>query len=161
MKVFKWLGIVAAVYVVLVVLFETVLLGYNQPSFEDEGGCSGFGQGCGIPMIVITTTDDKGQSSDRKLARFNSADGKIYVSAHHWTRGWYKEAIKNPNVKGTIDGEVKDYVAVSVEGDEFEMVDRGFPLRLPVRIMMGFPPKRQILRLDSRVNPEAPFEKTE
>ena len=46
MKVFKWLGIVAAVYVVLVVLFETVLLGYNQPSFEDEGGCSGLGQGC-------------------------------------------------------------------------------------------------------------------
>ena len=151
MKVFKWLGIVAAVYVVLVVLFETVLLGYNQPSFEDEGGCSGFGQGCGIPMIVITTTDDKGQSSDRMLARFNSTDGKIYVSAHHWPRSWYKEAIKNPNVKGEIDGEVKDYVAVPVEGDEFEMVARGFPLRLPAKIMMGFPPKRQILRLDPNV----------
>ena len=151
MKVFKWLGIVAAVYVVLVVLFETVLLGYNQPSFEDEGGCSGFGQGCGIPMIVITTTDDKGQSSDRMLARFNSTDGKIYVSAHHWPRSWYKEAIKNPNVKGEIDGEVKDYVAVPVEGDEFEMVARGFPLSLPVKIMMGFPPKRQILRLDPNV----------
>jgi len=27
--------------------------------------------------------------------------------------------------------------------------------------MMGFPPKRQILRLDFRVNPEALFEKTE
>ena len=151
MKVFKWLGIVAAVYVVLVVLFETVLLGYNQPSFEDEGGCSGFGQGCGIPMIVITTTDDKGQSSDRMLARFVSTDGKIYVSAHHWTRGWYKEAIKNPNVKGEIQGEVKDYVALPVEGDEFEMVALGFPLPLPAKIMMGFPPKRQILRLDPNV----------
>ena len=151
MKVFKWLGIVVAVYIVLVVLFESVLLGYNQPSFEDEGGCSGLGQGCGIPMIVITTTDDKGQSSDRMLARFNSTDGKIYVSAHHWTRGWHKEAIKNPNVKGEIDGEVKDYVAVSVEGDEFEMVARGFPLPLPAKIMMGFPPKRQILRLDPNV----------
>ena len=149
MKVFKWLGVLGLVYIVLVFLFETVLLGYNQPSFEDEGGCSGFGQDCGIPMIVITTTDDKGQSSDRMLARFNSTDGKIYVSAHHWPRSWYKEAIKNPNVKATIDGEVKDYVAVPVEeGDEFEMVDRGFPLRLPVKIMMGFPPKRQILRLD-------------
>ena len=100
-------------------------------------------------MIVITTTDDKGQSSDRMLARFNSTDGKIYVSAHHWPRIWYKEAIKNPNVKGEIDGEVKDYVAVPVEGDEFEMVARGFPLRLPVKIMMGFPTTRQILRLDS------------
>ena len=152
MKVFKLLGITGLVYIVLVVLFETVILGYNQPSFEDEGGCSGFGQDCGIPMIVITTTDDKGQSSDRMLARFNSADGKIYVSAHHWPRGWYKEAIKNHDVKGTIDGEVKDYLAVPVEGEEFEMVARGFPLRLPVKIMMGFPPKRQILRLDPLEN---------
>ena len=151
MKVFKWFGIVALVYIVFVGLFESVFLGYYQPSFEDEEGCSGLGQGCGIPMILITTTDDKGQSSDRMLARFISTDGKIYVSAHHWTRGWYKEAIKNPNVKGEIDGEVKDYVAVPVEGDEFEMVARGFPLRLPVKIMMGFPPKRQILRLDPNV----------
>ena len=151
MKVFKWLGIVAAVYVVLVVLFETVLLGYNQPSFEDPEGCSSLGEDCGIPMILITTIDDKGQSTDRMLARFVSTDGKIYVSAHHWPRSWYKEAIKNPNVKGEIDGEVKDYVAVPVEGEEFEMVARGFPLRLPVKIMMGFPPKRQILRLDPNV----------
>ena len=153
MKVFKWLGVLGLVYIVLVFLFETVFLGYNQPSFEDEGGCSSFGQGCGIPMIVITTTDDKGQSSDRMLARFNSTDGKIYVSAHHWPRGWYKEAIKNPNVKATINGEVKEYLAVPVEGGkEFAMVDRGFPLRLPVKIMMGFPPKRQILRLDPLEN---------
>ncbi|GIT60457.1 MAG: hypothetical protein Ct9H300mP20_02840 [Gammaproteobacteria bacterium] len=104
-------------------------------------------------MIVITTTDDKGQLTDRMLARFNSTDGKIYVSAHHWPRGWYKEAIKNPNVKGTIDGEVKDYLAVPVEGDEFEMVVRGFPPYVfPVKIMMGFPPKRQILRLDPLEN---------
>ena len=153
MRVFKWLGVLGLVYIFLVFLFETILLGYNQPSFEDEGGGSGFGQGCGIPMIVITTTDDKGQLTARMLARFNSTDGKIYVSAHHWPRGWYKEAIKNPNVKGTIDGEVKDYVAVPIEeGDEFEMVARGFPLRLPVKIMMGFPPKRQILRLDPLEN---------
>ena len=39
-----------------------------------------------------------------------------------------------------------------VEGDEFEMVARGFQLRLPVKIMMGFPPKRQILRLDPLEN---------
>tara|TARA_B100000686_G_scaffold64932_1_gene69767 strand:+ start:34624 stop:35073 length:450 start_codon:yes stop_codon:yes gene_type:complete len=148
MKAFKWLGYLGLVYIVLVFLFETVILGYNQPSFEDEGGCSEFGQGCGIPMIIITTTDEKGQSSDRMLARFTSADGKIYVSAHHWPRSWYKEAVKNPNVKGTINGEVRDYVAVPVEGEEFDMVDRGFPLRLPVKIMMGFPPERQILRLD-------------
>ena len=59
-----------------------------------------------------------------------------------------QEAIRNPNVEGTVNGEVRDYLAVPVEGEEFDMVDRGFPLRLPVRIMMGFPPERQILRLD-------------
>ena len=79
-------------------------------------------------MIIIKTTDDKGQSTDRMLARFNSTDGGIYVSAHHWPRNWYKEAVKNPNVKGTINGEVRDYLAVPVEGEEFDMVDRGFPL---------------------------------
>ncbi|GIT60458.1 MAG: hypothetical protein Ct9H300mP20_02850 [Gammaproteobacteria bacterium] len=47
MRVFKWLGVLGLIYIVLVFLFETVLFGYNQPSFEDEGGCSGFGQGCG------------------------------------------------------------------------------------------------------------------
>lgn len=148
MKALRWFGYAGLIYVILVILFETLFLGYNQPSFEDEGGCSGFGQGCGIPMIIIKTTDDKGQSTDRMLARFNSTDGGIYVSAHHWPRNWYKEAVKNPNVKGTINGEVRDYLAVPVEGEEFDMVDRGFPLRLPVKIMMGFPPKRQILRLD-------------
>jgi len=148
MKALRWFGYAGLIYVILVILFETLFLGYNQPSFEDEGGCSGFGQDCGIPMIIIKTTDDKGQSTDRMLARFNSTDGGIYVSAHHWPRNWYKEAVKNPNVKGTINGEVRDYLAVPVEGEEFDMVDRGFPLRLPVKIMMGFPPKRQILRLD-------------
>ncbi|HIO43100.1 MAG TPA: hypothetical protein EYN33_03695 [Gammaproteobacteria bacterium] len=151
MKVFKWLGIVVGVYVVFVLLFESVFLGYYQPSFEDPEGCSSLGEDCGIPMILITTIDDKGQSTDRMVARFVSTDGKIYVSAHHWTRGWYKEAIKNPNVKGEIQGEVKDYVALPVEGDEFEMVALGFPLPLPAKIMMGFPPKRQILRLDPNV----------
>ena len=153
MRVFKWLGVLGWMYIVLGVWVETGVLGYNQPSCEDEGGCSDCGQDCGRPMIVITTTEDKGQSSDRMLARFNSTDGKIYVSAHHWPRSWYKEAIKNPNVKGEIDGEVKDYVAVPVEGDEFEMVARGFPLRLPVKIMMGFPPKRQICLLYTSPSP--------
>ena len=106
MKVLKWLGIVVGVYVVFVLLFESVFLGYYQPSFEDPEGCSSLGEDCGIPMILITTIDDKGQSTDRMVARFVSTDGKIYVSAHHWTRGWYKEAIKNPNVKGEIQGEV-------------------------------------------------------
>ena len=109
MKVFKWLGIVAVVYVVFVLLFESVFLGMYQPSFEDPEGCSNAdGQNplrsdCGIPMIVITTTDDKGESNNTMVARFIT-EGKLYVSAHHWTRGWYKAALKNTNVRGEIQG---------------------------------------------------------
>ena len=143
MKAFKWLGIVGVVYVIFVVLFESVFLGMNQPSFEDSDGG-------GIPMLVITTTDDRGESRDRMLARFET-DGKLYVSAHHWTRGWYKEARKNPNVRIEIHGKVADYIAVPVEGEEFESVAAEHPLPLPARFLMGFPPPREILRLDSRV----------
>ena len=156
MKAFKWLGIVGVVYVIFVVLFESVFLGMYQPSFEDPEGCSNedgqktLRRECGIPMIVITTTDDKGESRDRMLARFET-DGKLYVSAHHWTRGWYKAARKNPNVSIEIHGKVVDYIAVPVEGEEFERVAAEHPLPLPARFLMGFPPPRQILRLDSRV----------
>ena len=153
MKVFKWLGIVAVVYVIFVLLFESVFLGMYQPSFEDPDGCSNAdgqnppGRDCGIPMIVITTTDDKGESNNTMVARFIT-EGKLYVSAHHWTRGWYKAALKNPNVRGEIQGNVEDYIAVSVEGEEFELVAAGYPLPFPARFLMGFPPPRQILRLD-------------
>ena len=76
MKVFKWLGIVAVVYVIFVLLFESVFLGMYQPSFESSEGCSNadgqktLRRDCGIPMIVITTTDDKGESNNTMVARF-------------------------------------------------------------------------------------------
>ena len=140
MKALKWLGIVAAVYVSFVVVFETGYLGMYQPSFEDSG----------IPMLVLTTTDDSGKSRDRMLARMET-NGKLYVSAHHWPRGWYKRALKNPNVRIKIHDMVSDYIAVPVDGEEFERVATEHPLPLPVRFLMGFPPPREILRLDSRV----------
>ncbi len=140
MKALKWLGIVAAFYVSFVVVFETGYLGIYQPSFEDSG----------IPMLVLTTTDDSGKSRDRMLARMET-DGKLYVSAHHWPRGWYKRALKNPNVRIKIHDMVSDYIAVPVDGEEFERVATEHPLPLPVRFLMGFPPPREILRLDSRV----------
>ena len=156
MKALKWLGSIVLVYVIFVLLFESVLLGYYQPNLEDPDGCSimegqkTMGRECGIPMIVITTKDDKGESNDTMVARFIT-DGKLYVSAHHWTRGWYKAARKNPNVRGEIQGNVGDYIAVPVEGEEFERVAAEHPLPLPVRFLMGFPPPRQILRLDPRL----------
>ena len=131
------LGVVAAVYVLFVVLFETVYLGHFQPSFEEAG----------IPMLVITTRTPSGESQERMLARLE-IDDQIYVSAHHWPRGWYKRAVKNPEVRVEIDGVTDDYLAVPVEGEEFERVDAAVPLGFGVRFLMGFPPERDILRLD-------------
>ena len=153
MKVLKIAGIVGLVYLVFVLKFETIVLGIYQPSFEDPGGCAieegrkTLRSNCGIPMIKITTFDNKGESSDRMLARFRT-DGRLYVSAHHWTRGWYKAALKNPNVQGEISGQVQDYIATPIEGEEFEKVSAENPIPTMVWVMMGMPPKRQILRLD-------------
>ncbi len=137
MKVLKWVGVVVAVYVGFVVAFETLFLGLYQPKHENTG----------IPMLVITTTDDSGVSLDRRLARFET-DGRVYVSAHHWTRGWYSRALENPNVRVEMDGAAADYIAVPVDGKEFERVAAEHPLPLPILFLMGFPPPRDILRLD-------------
>jgi hypothetical protein len=137
MKVLKLLGIVAVVYVSFVVVFETLFLGMYQPTLERTG----------IPMLVIATTDGSGETIERRLARFEM-DGNLYISAHHWTRGWYKRALKYPNVRVEIDGVMSNHIAVPVEGKEFERVAAEYPLGLLVRFLMGFPPPRDILRLD-------------
>ena len=64
-KLLKWVGSILGIYVVFVVIFETVYLGYMQPSFE-EGG---------IPMLDIVTKDDAGNLNKRRLARFKSSEG--------------------------------------------------------------------------------------
>ena len=137
MKFLKRLGIVAAVYIVFVVLFETVFLGLLQPKLEN------------LPyqMLVLTTTDGSGDSQSRRLASFET-DKKLYVSAHHWPRGWYKRTLKNPNVQVEINSMTSDYVAVPVEDEELEQVAAKYPLGLVTRFLMGFPPPRDVLRLD-------------
>ena len=140
MKALKWVGAIVAVYVAFVVAFETLFLGLYQPKLGSTG----------IPMLVITTTDHSGVSRERRLARFET-DGKVYVSAHHWPRGWYSRALENPNLRVEIDGAAADYVAVPVEGEEFERVAAEHPLPLPILFLMGFPPPREILRLDPAI----------
>jgi hypothetical protein len=131
------LGVIALGYVLFVVWFEAVYLGHYQPSFEEAG----------IPMLVIETTGPSGETNQRMLARLE-IDNKIYVSAHHWPRGWYKQALQYPEVRVEIDGVTADYLAVPVGGAEFERVDEAVPLGFRTRFLMGFPPERDILRLD-------------
>ena len=135
----KVLGGIAAIYIVFVVLFEAVFLGYMQPELESTG----------IPMLVISTTDEQGNTTPRRLARMQ-ADGIVYVSAHHWTRGWYQEALANPDVQVEIDGVTGEYTAVNVVGEEFRRIAARFPIPFSVWAIMGFPPEREILRLDPK-----------
>jgi len=137
MRLWKVLLAVAGLYAAFVVVFEAIYLGRYQPSFEDSG----------IPMLVLTTTDESGESRDRMLARLRTG-GKLYVSAHHWPRGWYRRAVKHPEVSVTVGGVRENYRAVPIAGEEFERVADRFPIPLRVRFLMGFPPPRGILRLD-------------
>ena len=136
-RVAKWLGGILAAYVVFVFLFEAVYLGMLQPSFEEQG----------IPMLVLITQDDEGNSHERMLANFELG-GKNYVSAHHWPRSWYQRAIDQGRVQVEIDGVRADYEALPVEGEEFDQVAAAYQLPFFVRFMMGFPPSRDIARLD-------------
>jgi hypothetical protein len=56
--------------------------------------------------------------------------------------------MENPEVVVQIDGVSEDYLAVAVEGEEFERIDAEFPLGFVVNFLMGFPPERDIVRLD-------------
>ena len=134
MKAVRYLAIALVVYAGIVAAFES-LLGVLQPNAGGE-------------TIVITTVDEDGGAHDRVVTRLTSGD-KLYVAANHWPRAWFHRAIENPEVRATIDGETKDYLAVPVEGAEHEQVDGENALPLPFRIVTGFPP-RYFVRLDPR-----------
>lgn len=138
MKIGKWLAIAAVAYVGVVVAFE-LYLGVGQPTMARLP----------IPILVLTTTDESGQSHERRLARMDSG-GRLYVSAHHWPRAWHRRALENPDVRVAFDdGTGGAYRAVPVDGEEYERVAAEFPIPLPIRFLMGFPP-RDLLRLEPR-----------
>jgi len=133
LKILKIIGILALIYVAIVVIFES-LLGYFQPS--------------GQSTLVITTTDDDGATSDRVLAHMESA-GQLYVAANHWPRAWFRQANAHPEVEATVNGEKGNYLAVPVTDEEHMRVDGEHSLGPIFRILTGFPP-RYFLRLDPR-----------
>ncbi len=133
-KPVKILLIVVIGYVGLVVAFES-MIGILQP---DAG-----------TVLTITTTNDDGEPHDRVLARLED-EGRVYVSANHWPRAWYREALANPDVQVSIEGVEADYRAVPIEDDaEHERLDRKFAHPFLFRFITGFPP-RYFLRLDPK-----------
>ena len=133
MKAVKIIAIVLAVYVGIVILFES-LLGYFQPA--------------GQTTMIIITTDADGVVNDRVLARLES-NNQLYAAANHWPRAWYHQALANPEVMAVVDGEEGAYLAVPVIGEEHDRVDAENPLGAVIRFLTGFPP-RYFVRLDSR-----------
>ncbi len=133
MKAVKILGIVVVLYILVIVLFES-LLGYFQPA----GGST----------LVITTTASDGGTSDRVLQRVED-DGTLYVSANHWPRAWYHDALDNANVLVALNGDTEKapYLAVPVQGAEHDRLSTDHAHGLGFRILTGFPP-RYFLRLD-------------
>ena len=123
-------------YVALVVAFES-MIGIIQP---EQGS-----------VLTITTTGDDGVANDRVLAMLDDG-GTIYVSANHWPRAWYGEALANPDVRASIEGVAGEYTAVPIDdGAEWDRLDTKFAHPFLFKFITGFPP-RLFLRLD----PKAP-----
>jgi uncharacterized pyridoxamine 5'-phosphate oxidase family protein len=117
----------------IVVAFES-LIGIFQPADEST--------------LVITTTDGDGNTNDRVLSRLES-DDQIYVAANHWPRSWYRQALENPDVEITLDGQKSAYRAVPVIDEERDRVSDENDTGVMFRILTGFPP-RKFVRLDPR-----------
>jgi hypothetical protein len=132
MKILKIAGILLAVYVGIVVLFES-LLGYFQPT---QGN-----------TLVITTTNADGQQNDRVVTAIDD-EGTLYVAVNHWPRAWYRALQKNPQV-GIDRGQGRvDHLAVPVSDEVHERLDTEVrPLSFTMRFLTGFPP-RYFVRLD-------------
>lgn len=129
----KILLVLVLAYVGIVAAFES-LIGFIQPA----GGST----------LVLTTFEANGLAHDRVLARLDT-DAKVYVSANHWPRAWYRRALAHPDVQATLDGTKGNYRAVAVEGAEADRVEREHPHGIAFRILTGFPP-RYFVRLDPR-----------
>ena len=131
MKLLKIAVILGLVYVGIVVAFES-LIGYFQPADEST--------------LVITTFDDDGTGHERVVSRLDSG-GRLYVAANHWPRAWYRQALENPEVRVSRDGESMPYLAVPVSDEERARLFEEHALPLVVKFLTGFPPRR-FLRLE-------------
>lgn len=131
MKVLKIIGALIAVYVVIIIAFES-MLGYVQPANEQT--------------LALTVMDD-GQPHQRVLSRIEHED-QLYVAVNHWPRAWFHALQEDPAVVvayGDID--IKATATVVTDEVELASVSAARPLGIGFRILTGFPP-RHFVRLD-------------
>ena len=122
-------------YIGSVINYE-VNLGRNQPMRGNS--------------IIIATFDNENKRHERVLS-LRELDSVMYVSANHWPRVWYRQALANPSVEvklANADG-FAHFTAVPLEGSEDERVRERFKPSFRSQLRMGFAP-REYLRLDPR-----------
>ena len=100
--------------------------------------------------IIIATFDNENERHERVLS-LREMDGGIYVSANHWPRAWYRQALMNPNVEVKLARADKfaKFTAVPLEDSEDDRVRERFRPGFRSQLRMGFAP-REYLRLDPR-----------
>ena len=123
------------VYIGSVISYE-VNLGRSQPMRGNS--------------IIIATYDDENERHERVLS-LRQMDGEKYVSANHWPRAWYRQALVNPNVEVKLAGAdgFTNFKAAHLEDAEDERVRARFKPNIRAQLRMGFAP-REYLRLDPR-----------
>jgi hypothetical protein len=132
-KILKTVIILAAVYVGIVVLFES-LLGYFQPANQ--------------ATMVVTTFSDDGERHERVVSRLNSNE-QLYVAVNHWPRAWYRRTQDQPDIMVDLGEGAQPYRSVQISGAEYDRVHSETDPGVVFRILTGFP-RRHILRLDPR-----------
>ena len=122
-------------YIGSVINYE-VNLGRNQPMRGNS--------------IIIATFDNENKRHERVLSLREIGSG-MYVSANHWPRAWYRQALMNPNVEVKLASadEFANFTAVPLEDSEDERVRERFRPGFRSQLRMGFAP-REYLRLDPR-----------
>lgn len=130
-KLVKRLLAVLLLYIGIVVLFESSL-GYFQP----EAGNT----------VVITTTDEQGNSYQRVVSLLRSG-GAEYIAVNHWPRAWYRRVRENGQIRKLQDGTETSHRGVIVSGEEHDRVQSDNPTGFVFRLLTGFPP-RYFVRLD-------------
>lgn len=132
MKALKIIGSIIAVYLVVIIAFES-MLGYLQPANEQT--------------LALTVSGSDGKPHQRVLSRIEHQD-QLYVAVNHWPRAWYHAILENPAVTVVYGDITMSATAIEVT-DETELagIEAARPLGIGFRILTGFPP-RHFVRLD-------------
>ena len=100
---------------------------------------------------IIIATYDEGNERHERVLSLREMDNEKYISANHWPRAWYRQALVNPNVEIKLAGEERfaNFLAVPLENAEDERIRERFKPSFRAQLRMGFAP-REYLRLEPR-----------